>query len=566
MGVMQKAKFPDSIFAIFYCVLSNANKRMARIFLFLYSRYSFIRANRVKNSFILLTLILLTGCNFPAQKSPAFVAPSEYELAATPTAENTPIPSETPSESEASAAIEPGSPTPEAAAMATPIPTETPIPAKPDGPLLYYTQAGDTLAALSVRFGVRPDEIESTTTLPARGFINPNQLLIIPQRFTNTTSSAHLLPDSEIVYTLSAIDFNAVQYVNDAGGYLQNAHDYFGSNGEVSGAEIVYKTALDNSINPRLLLALLEFQSGWVFGQPATLTEEEYPLGHIIYNDRGLADQLKWAVNQLSIGYYGWREGRLSEITFTDGITAHLAPDLNAGTAALQYYFAQIYDSQTWLAALDTKTGLPAIYEQMFGSPWMRAQVVEPLFPPDIEQPELELPFIPERTWSYTGGPHGAWEKDGSWAAIDFAPATSVSGCVRSDAWVTAVGDGIVTRAERGIVVLDLDGDGFEQTGWVMIYLHIATEGRTGSNRVVKAGDLLGHPSCEGGHATGTHVHIARKYNGEWIAADGPIPFTLSGWAAHSAGEPYKGTLTQNGETITASQYGAGVSVIMLEE
>ena len=45
----------------------------------------------------------------------------------------------------------------------------------------------------------------------------------------------------------------------------------------------------------------------------------------------------------------------------------------------------------------------------------------------------------------------------------------------------------------------------------------------------------LGHPSCEGGQATGTHVHIARKYNGEWLAADGPLPMVLSGWIAHTS-------------------------------
>ena len=39
----------------------------------------------------------------------------------------------------------------------------------------------------------------------------------------------------------------------------------------------------------------------------------------------------------------------------------------------------------------------------------------------------------------------------------------------------------------------------------------------------------------EGGHVTGTHVHIARKYNGEWIPADG-LAFNLEGWVAHDGG------------------------------
>jgi hypothetical protein len=76
---------------------------------------------------------------------------------------------------------------------------------------------------------------------------------------------------------------------------------------------------------------------------------------------------------------------------------------------------------------------------------------------------------------------------------------------------------------------------------------------------MVKAGTLvdhdekLGHPSCEGGHATGTHVHIARKFNGEWIAADSPLPFNLGGWIAHNGEVPYKGTLTRGERIIIAN-------------
>ena len=57
--------------------------------------------------------------------------------------------------------------------------------------------------------------------------------------------------------------------------------------------------------------------------------------------------------------------------------------------------------------------------------------------------------------------------------------------------------------------------------------------------------------------ATGTHVHIARKYNGEWIAADGPMPFVLSGWRARAGEEAYKGELTRDGETVTACTCGS---------
>lgn len=508
----------------------------------------------------MLFLLTMTGCSLLPESDPAFIPPSDFEASSTPMERLLPT--------DTLVADNPGvthTPAPTATpvvATEAPAPTSTEIPSTPtatpshSGPILYYTQAGDTLEAVAVRFHVSPDEITSSEPIPSQGFINPNQLLLIPRRLTNTTSSTHLLPDSEFVFTLSSIGYDTYGFVGEANGYLRNYADYLGSSGETTGAEILQRVAYDNSINPRLLLALLEYQSGWVYGQPKPESDLEYPLGYENGLAKGLLGQLKWAVNQLSIGYYDWREGRLNQLEFSDGVTAYIAPDLNAGTAALQYYFAQVYDSQGWLEALDPETGFPALYEEMFGNPWRRAQDVEPLFPPDLEQPELQLPFQVGSMWSYTGGPHGAWEKDGSWAGIDFAPASTVSGCVESDAWVIASAPGLIARSERGIVVLDLDGDSFEQTGWAIVYLHIASEDRVDVREWVEPGERLGHPSCEGGRATGTHVHMVRKYNGEWMAADGPIPFVLSGWHVRGGEEAYQGYLVRGDEVVTASQVG----------
>ncbi|MBN1669259.1 MAG: hypothetical protein JW862_19355, partial [Anaerolineales bacterium] len=398
---------------------------------------------------VFLALMVLLACNLPSQSLPVFVAPSGAG-SATPDWAAT-LQAAAPTEIGPAQQVE-------VTSQAEPInqPAITPAPTSPaisGGPLLYYSQAGDTLTALAVRFGVQVGEIESPDPIPATGFINPNQLLIIPNQLANTTSSAHLLPDSEVVYAFSGVDFDTQDFVTQAGGYLNGYHEYLSTNGETHGGELIELLALDNSINPRLLLALLEYQSGWVYGQPGNLAQRDYPMGQIDSEIRGLLRQMKWVVNQLSIGYYGWREGRLSQIQFRDGVSVRLAPDLNAGTAALQYYFAQVYDSHGWVQALDPENGFPALYASMFGNPWVRARAVEPLFPANLTQPELEFPFLIGTLWSYTGGPHGAWERDGSWAAIDFAPSSNQSGCVDSDAWVTASAPGLILRSERGIVV-----------------------------------------------------------------------------------------------------------------
>ncbi len=447
-----------------------------------------------------------------------------------------------------------------------PVAGETePPPLTNDTPILYYTQAGDSLPVVAARFGVSPSEIASPDPVPETSFFPPNQLLLIPRRLSNTTSSQHLLPDSEVVYSPSTTDFDIRAFVSQSGGYLSRYTEYLKSTGTTSGADVVARVALENSINPRLLLSLLEYESGWVYGQPATLAQSEYPMGFVDLDKRGLYKQLDWAVRQISNGYYGWREGLLTEITFSDGVTARLAPDLNAGTVALQYYFAKLYDTRGWLKAIDPKEGLPMLHERMFGSPWVRALNVEPLYPSGITQPELILPFQANRVWSFSGGPHGAWEDHGARAALDFAPGSVESGCVKSDAWAVASASGLVARSGRGLVVLDLDGDGYEQTGWVLLYLHVETEGRIAENTWVETGDRIGHPSCEGGQATGTHIHIARKYNGEWIPADGPIPFNLSGWIAHAGQKVYEGTLTRDGATVYSSVFGSYESRIWRE-
>ena len=436
----------------------------------------------------------------------------------------------------------------------TPVPEETPT----EAPLiLYWTQAGDSLRVVAARFGVDPAEIASTEPIPEVSFIPPNQLLMIPNRLTNTTSHTKLLPDSEVVFSPSAANFDVNAFVREAGGYLSTYVEYLKSTGNTSGADIVLRVARENSVNPRLLLALLEYQSGWVYGQPGNAARADYPMGLIELERKGLYQQLVWAMKQLSIGYYGWREGLITEIRFKEGVTARMAPELNAGTAAVQYYFSKLYDSQGWVAALDINQGLPALYEGMFGNPWIRAQSVEPLYPPGLTQPKLILPFLIGQVWSYSGGPHGAWEHEGARAALDFAPGSTESGCVESDAWVVAAAPGLVVRSGNGVVVLDLDGDGSEHTGWVLLYLHVSTKKRIPEGEWVDTGDLLGHPSCEGGQSTGTHIHIARKYNGEWIPADGPIPFDLSGWIAHAGEQPYDGTLTKDGVTVYSSVYGS---------
>jgi murein DD-endopeptidase MepM/ murein hydrolase activator NlpD len=430
-------------------------------------------------------------------------------------------------------------------------------------PYFYYAQAGDTLSALAIRFDVRPEEITSPDPIPPTGLIPPGQVLIIPRNLFNTISPQHILPDSELVFSASHAYFDVHTYIQNAGGYLSTYREYLVSTGMTTGADVVMRQAIENSINPRLLLALLEYRAGWVFGQPANEQQRLYPLGYVENYRDGLYQQLSKTIDDMSLGYYGWRNGNFTTLTFTDGGRARLAPDLNAGSVGLMYYFASHNDSENWLQVTNIQTGFPAVYERMFGSPWERAATVEPLYPRSIFQPEMILPFARGQQWVFTSGPHGAWNIKGALAALDFAPSEDEPGCSPSLKWVTASAPGLVVRSGNGVLVLDLDGDGLEQTGWALVYLHLSSEQRLPVGQWVATGDLIGHPSCEGGRATGRHIHLARKYNGEWVLAAGPLPFTLSGWVAGPGPEPYEGTLTRDGVTIKNSVYGSSSAALI---
>ena len=470
-----------------------------------------------------------------------------------------PVPANTPTLAPEPTATEtPAAPEPVASPTFPPTPTLS-VGAGSES-VLYRSQPGDALRTVAVRFGVLPEDIAvSGDALPEDAvLLDPDTLLIIPRRLGANGPAEQVIPDSEVVYSPHAAEFDVSGFVQQAGGYLQRYRETVSGRSR-TGAEVVTLAARDHSVNPRMLLAFLEYYAGWVTNPKQPISQVfRYPLGHIAPEAQGLYRQLSWLSNELGEGYYGWRAGSLTELVFPDSSIVRLAPELNAGTIALQYFFSGRILGREWAEAV-SPDGVMATYRRLFGDPF---GYYHPLYEIGLRQPDLILPFLPGHTWAFTGGPHGAWERESAWAALDFAPSTILTGCAPSEDWVVASAPGLVVRSEAGVVVLDLDGDGREQTGWTLLYLHVAGAARVAEGALVEQGDLLGHPSCEGGTATGTHVHFARKYNGEWILADGPIPFELSGWVAQGGAKPYQGALVKDGQTVLACPCASYVTYI----
>ncbi len=448
----------------------------------------------------------------------------------------------------------------------------TPYPTRPlysPGELVdYVAQTGDTLPALAARFNTSVEKIlQANSFIPATATtMPPGMPMKIPIYYLPFWGSPHkIIPDSLFINGPAQVGFDTAQFVAAHTGWLKSYHEYV-ANANQTGAEVVDYVALRYSVSPRLLLALLEYQAGALSQSVIAAELAEYPLGYASWDYKGVFMQLNWAANLLNDGYYRYRAGTLLSIERSDDRLERFDPWLNAATASLHNYFNRLYPVEQYQVAI-SQVGFARAYQDLFGDPWQDEQLgrLPPYIPGSLLQPDLSLPFAPGNTWAYTGGPHTGWGKDQPFVALDFAPPAVAGGCLETEEWTTAVADGVIVRSGDGEVDIDLDGDGDERTGWNIFYLHVGSDGRVPLRAVVKMGDPIGHPSCEGGTSTGTHIHIARKYNGEWIPADGVLAFNLDGWVAHNGDAAYQGSLTRNTQTVTACQCSNQGSFIQAE-
>jgi LasA protease len=430
----------------------------------------------------------------------------------------------------------------------------------------YVVQPGDTLTAIAAANGVTVQSLLAANQLNDPNILSVGQVILLPGLPDEQTPDFKIIPDSRLVRGPGGAAFDIAAFVNQMPGYIHIATDTV--NDELlSAAEVVKRVSLEYSVDARLLLALLEYKAHWLTAtglsdDAKTYAMEGQPSPPGI-DRQGLYKQLAWTANLLNRGYYDWKYRGVKTMEFGDGTRLLFAKGLNPGTVGVQFFLSQNTSYQAWQGEVGLG-GFYSTYAMYFGDPF--AGAVEPLVPLGMAQPAFNLPFGQGQTWFYTGGHHGGWGSGSAWAAVDFAPPddrpVGSSPCYISQFWATAVGPGVIARSSGGAVLLDLDGDGDESTGWTIMYLHMASDGRVPLGASVQADDRIGHPSCEGGFSNATHMHIARRYNGEWLpvtcdaCTPGEIPpFIMGGWTfVGYANQQYQGYMLNGGERRNAEQ------------
>ncbi len=510
------------------------------------NRFHFLPGNRVRLAgfvLFLATAVLLAGCGRGQgdQSAPAPIADLGLSQSAGVTATPTLTPTATLTPSLTPTPLPTHTPT------ATPTPTPGPTVAPDIAAVPVRVHQDEFLSTLAVRNRIDLNELISYNHIENPNAVAVGQRLMIPYRTDKTTPDQVLLPDSEIVYGPAYVDFDTEAFVQEQGGWLaQYSKPWF--NGQtLSGAQLVDYVAMRYSVGPRVLLALMEARSGWVTNpDPPEGYAKDFPLGHLA-NGGGLEVQLEWAADALNSGFYGWMDRGETGIRFHNRAIVRGAPGLNPGTIAIQRTLAQDTTPKGLQAEIDK---FMEAYRRLFGDPFQYDQ--GRVIPWELEQPELKFPWEPGTWWFLTGGPHGAWGLGSSWAALDFVPEDApIGGCTPAETWARAAAPGLVVRNNKGELLVDLDGDGDLRTGWVLQYLHLSDRPPEGT--MLKTGDPVGHPACEGGAAASSHLHFSRRYNGVWMAAGGPVPMQLDGWTAFASDTDYEGGMIgPDGQKITA--------------
>jgi hypothetical protein len=301
-----------------------------------------------------------------------------------------------------------------------------------------------------------------------------------------------LIPDSELVNGPAAAAFNMTAFLAGRRGYITRYSENVREK-VLSGEQIIDTVAYQFSVNPRLLLALLEWQGGWVDNPSPAGNNRTYPFGEINAQRPNLYLQVAWAAARLNEGYYGWRLGTRDFATLDAGGSIGLPQGINAGTAGLMNFIAAVAGPKSWESAM-APNGFLATYRRLFGDP-AQYDTGAPV-PAGSRQPRLRLPWAEDETWLLTGGPHSPWGVGGPWGAVDFTT-NSVSGCRALPEWALAAADGR-SRAQPATA----------KSGWRCIRAEMSAS--AGQSLHARSSRIASRPARGCGPGTGSGIRPAR--------------------------------------------------------
>ncbi|MGD9007805.1 MAG: fibronectin type III domain-containing protein, partial [Desulfobacteraceae bacterium] len=309
-----------------------------------------------------------------------------------------------------------------------------------------------------------------------------------------------------LVYTpQEMLSFNIEDYL------LQNAPHL------VEYAETISHWCGYSSISPKIIIALIEYQTGLISNKQPDLNDMQKPLSSLS-DSTGFSMQVKDVAAQLADGYYSWRKNQ--QPSDQNILENFLDQKSNVQLKAQQQNFRNLYYQL-----------FPEISES--GDAQQLQSLVYGAAPTDNF---LQLPYPVGESWNYGGSHTYNGSGDYPQSSLDFNGGSWSWGTDTSDLWVVAAHGGqVVVHSSCNVEVVGSDG-------WSTTYYHLdnvvveTDQTVTRNTPLANYADNSAQALCQGGSSSGPHVHFSLKYDGSYEHLDG---VKLSGFSVHTGRDSY---------------------------
>jgi hypothetical protein len=315
-------------------------------------------------------------------------------------------------------------------------------------------------------------------------------------------------------------------------------------------AEQISHWAGYSSISPRVLLALMEQQSGVLRNPNQSAKQMAQPFATLSAK-QDFASQLQDVADQLATRLY--REPQHAAATEFSNIQPASALDF-LFTSPTTKQLPQLQDAKQTAAA----NSFSNIYRQLFAEDFIPERhqsesLLDEDTPVILAGPAngfLQFPFPLGQSWHVGGAHTNTGSGNYPMSSLDMSQGGGW-GSNQSGRWVAASAAGNFKRHSSCFAEVVHSG------GWSTTYYHLMNiQYNTGATvskntKIANPANTKGQALCNGGASTGPHQHWSLKQNGSWTHLNGVY---VSGWQITATGSSYDTNcsryyLTKNGSS-----------------
>ncbi|MEH8019459.1 M23 family metallopeptidase [Rheinheimera muenzenbergensis] len=297
-------------------------------------------------------------------------------------------------------------------------------------------------------------------------------------------------------------------------------------------AEVISHWSGYSSISPRVLLALIEQQSGLLTQQQVAAAVLETPFGKLS-DKRGFAEQFQDVADKLAnLVYTQSKQEGIAEFT------GQIDPRLSGLDILFTADNTQAGWTELEIQQLEAdKVAFTELYYRLFRQEYLPFKRQPDDKEMQVQAPNgfLQFPFPLGQSW-HIGGAHTN-TGSGSYplSSLDMSMGGGW-GSNQYNTWVSASAAGQFKRHSSCFAEI------VHANGWSTTYYHLMNiQHSTGAtvnknSRVANPANTRGQALCNGGQSTGPHQHWSLKRNGSWYHLNGAY---LSGWRITAIGYSY---------------------------